>query len=67
MKTIRTTLTFTFDESQVSEDTIKDRLDTLLVEAFDDVADWNARWVANLSDAPFFGAGKKLRREKGGV
>jgi len=61
MKTIRTHLTFTFDETKVTEQDIKDRLDVVLTDEFDDVDDVDTRWVSELSDAPLFGAAKEKK------
>jgi len=60
---IRVTLTFDFDKSKISADTIKNRLDDLLCREFNDVDDWNARWVARPEDAPILGTGARWRRE----
>jgi hypothetical protein len=44
----------------VSEGSIKDRLDQLLVHEFSsDVDDVHTRWYSRLSDAPLFGAGAR--------
>ena len=56
MRTIRTNLTFTFDEARVGEQAIKDRLDAVLDQEFADVDDLHTRWVEKLSDSPLFGS-----------
>lgn len=54
----RVNLTFEFDSQKVSRGEIVDRLDALLVENFEDVEDWNARWYVRAEESPLFGAGK---------
>ena len=55
MTEIRVNITFSLHGSKVSEDEIKERLDTLLVEYFQDCENWNARWVERLEESPLFG------------
>jgi hypothetical protein len=60
MTTIRTHLTFTFDERKFMKEGIQDRLDDVLMNEFDgDVDDIHTRWYSRLSDAPLFGAGSR--------
>jgi hypothetical protein len=59
MKTIRTNLTFTFDDTHISEAGVKDRLDAALMSTFPDAGiDVHTRWVSELSDSPLFGAAR---------
>lgn len=55
----RVNITFTFDETKVSERALCDRLEALLLDGFSDIEDWHARWVADLSDSPLFGAARR--------
>jgi hypothetical protein len=66
MKTIRTNVTFTFDEATVSEQAIKDRLEAALAMEFPADVDVHTRWVSQLSDSPLFGAAKHAREKGGG-
>jgi hypothetical protein len=61
--TIRTTLTFTFDDARVSAQGIKDRLDDILCDEFGDGIDVHTRWVARLEDAPLFGAARQMAND----
>jgi hypothetical protein len=62
MATIRTTLTFEFDDQKVTSESIKDRLDAILENRPDAIlekefapdrphVDVDTRWVATLADA----------------
>ena len=64
MTMARATLTFQFDDTKITRETIVDRLDAALIETFpDDVVDVHTRWVSKLEDAPLFGAGRDFRDE----
>jgi hypothetical protein len=58
MKVIRANLTFEFDETKVTEDDIKDRLDAILTDEFGADVDIHTRWVTRLADSPLFAAAK---------
>ena len=63
MTTIRVNLTIEFDETTITADAIKDRLDDVLVRELSDVTDWNARWVSALGHSSLFGARRQWRQE----
>jgi hypothetical protein len=62
-RTIRCTLTFTFDDRHITEAAIKDDLDHVLCETFPLPVDVHTRWVSQVREAPLFGAGIRLRDE----
>ena len=67
LRHIRTTLTFTFDDTQTTREAIVDRLDAALdVEFGSDVApfDVHTRWVCRPEDAPLFGAAARYDAEQ---
>ena len=61
ISTLRVHVTFEHDPTTITADAIKDRLDDLLTREFNDVEDWNVRWVSELSLMPLFGAAKRTR------
>ena len=65
MTAIRVNLTIEFDETTITADAIKDRLDDLLVQEFSDVTDWHTRWVSDLSQSPLFGAAQQPYPKQG--
>lgn len=49
--------------TKVSEQSIKDRLDDILTQEFEDAIDVDTRWVTRFSDSPLFGAAVEPKRE----
>lgn len=56
MKTIRTTLVFRFDETTITEETIKERLNALLMDAFPGrEIKVHTHWLSAPAEGPFLG------------